>query len=136
MSYFSLTETIAANIHVKLVGDGLHIAAYRVVAGDAQSCHTAMAHIEMYLGMCLKCWLAVGSEDELGGFHYAVFRAQRLLQQQIYGEGEPTVEVMAIAQRLMATLTTYELQRLGYVDVVYMVVKIEQGEKLRIESRQ
>lgn len=121
---FFIAETIAAELHVKLVGDGLDIAADRMVGDDAHRRTGAMAEVEMNLRVLFEIGFPIGFIGEFGDFPHAIFFAERLLEKEEDGEGEALVELMPITQRIGGTLGAHLLQSHRDVKFVDMVVEV------------
>lgn len=101
---FFFVETVAAELHIEFVGDGLNIAANRMVGDDAQRRTGAMAEIEMNLGVLFEIGFSVETKGEFGDFHQSIFFAERLLEQEEDREGETLVELAPVTQRIGGTL--------------------------------
>ena len=121
---FVVVETVAAEVHVQLIGDGLDVAADRVVGDNAQGGTGAMAEVEMNPGVVLEKRFPIGAIGELGDFPDAIFFAERLLEKEDDGEGETPVELATVVQRIGGTLGTHLPQSLLDVEFADMVVEV------------
>lgn len=126
---FFFVETVAAELHVELVGDGLNIAADGMVGDDTHRRTGAMAEIEMNLRVLFEIGFPVGAKGEFGDFLQAIFFAERLLEQEEDREGEALVELASVAQRIGGTLGAHLPQSLRDVEFVDMVVEVNHGCK-------
>ena len=126
---FFFVETVAAELHVELVGDGLNIAADGMVGNDTHRRTGAMAEIEMNLRVLFEIGFPVGAKGEFGDFLQAIFFAERLLEQEEDREGEALVELAPVTQRIGGTLGAHLPQSLRDVEFVDMVVEVNHGCK-------
>ena len=58
----------------------------------------------MYLRMLFEIRFPVGTKGEFGDFLYAIFFAERLLEQEEDRDGEALIELAPVAQRIGGTL--------------------------------
>lgn len=126
---FFIVETVAAELHIELVGDGLNIAADGMVGNDTQRRTGAMAEVEMNFGMLFEKRFAVGTKGEFGDFLQAIFFAECLLEKEEDREREALVELAPVAHRIGGTLGAHLPQGLRNAEFVDMVVEVNHGCK-------
>ena len=121
---FFVVETVVAEVQVEFFGDGLDVAADRMVGDDAQRRTGAMAEVEMNPRVVFEKRFPIGSVGERGDFLHAIFFAEGLLEKEVDRQREAPVELAPVTQRIGGALGAHLPQSLRDVEFVDMVVEV------------
>ena len=124
-----VATAIVAEIDIQLLWDGFYVAPHGGVADDTEGGAGAMAEVEVYVGVVFERRFAVRAKNELLRGADAVLLLQGLHQEQIDGQGKPTVVLLTVAESKPSALGADGLQSLFHVELFDMVVEVDHSKK-------